>query len=287
MNAMYIILHNPLSKNKKSKRTTKKLVDDFKRRNIPFRLKSLLKIKDLIAYLEKAQDNVEIILLGGDGTINNFVNQTMNYPIKQQVYLKSNGSGNDFLRTLKLKNTPHQTIMQLIHDGKTQYFLNGAGIGIDGTIGLGVNQATNKSQLRYLMVTLKSLITYKPQTLELTLDGKTKRYEKAYLMTANNGCFIGGGMKITPHAQLDDAWLDVLVVHNVSRVVLVMVFLTIYMGLHLKFKKFIYNTKAKHVKASMFSKQVAQCDGECFENTETIEVFATDRKAHFKLFTGK
>ena len=32
----------------------------------------------------------KVILLGGDGTINHFVNNTFNYPIKQDIYLKRN-----------------------------------------------------------------------------------------------------------------------------------------------------------------------------------------------------
>ena len=84
---MFIILHNPLSRNKKSKRTTKKVVEHFKEKGVPFRLKSLLKIKDIEHYIKHAPEDIKILLLGGDGTINTFINKTYSLHITQDIYL--------------------------------------------------------------------------------------------------------------------------------------------------------------------------------------------------------
>ncbi|MFH5882534.1 diacylglycerol/lipid kinase family protein [Liberiplasma polymorphum] len=278
---MTIILHNPLSKNKKSKRVTKKLVDYYKKNNLPFRVKSLLKIKDLEAYLTGKPDDNNIIILGGDGTINTFINDTFNYNIKQPLYLKKSGSGNDFLRSLKKQKTNHQYILKLVHNGKTRYFINGAGMGIDGEIGYRVNQSKNKRKLNYLINTVKSLISFKPKFLEITIDGAPYTFKKAYLVNANNGKFIGGGMKLTPKAQIDEPNFDVLIVHRGNKFLLLLIFLSVYLGLHTYVKRYVFTTKAKHIKATMFSKQIAQCDGECFLDTQEIEVSVTDKKVYF------
>ena len=50
---MDLIIYNPLSKNAKSNVFTHKLVRQYKKSGIPFRLKSVLKIEDIRLYLEK------------------------------------------------------------------------------------------------------------------------------------------------------------------------------------------------------------------------------------------
>ena len=278
---MTILLHNPLSKNKKSKRITKKLVDYYKKNNIPFRVKSLLKIKDLKTYLTEKPDNYKIVILGGDGTINRFINDTYHFDIKQPIYLKRCGSGNDFLRSLKRQKPIEQTIMKLTHNNESHYFINGSGMGIDGEIGHRVNLSKNKRKINYFINTIKSLVTYKPKYLEVIIDGKKYGFKKGYLINANNGCYIGGGMKLTPKAKIDEPKLDVLIVHKGNKFLLLLIFLSVYLGLHTYVKRYVFYTKATHVKATMFSNQVSQCDGECFTNTQEIEVSVTNKKVSF------
>lgn len=279
---MFIILHNPLSKNRKSKRVTKKLVDLFKKENIPFRVKSLLKIKDLKDYLTKTHKKTTILLLGGDGTINAFINNTMNLAITQDIFLKRSGSGNDFLRSLKKQNPEIQYIMQLKHNEETTYFVNGAGMGIDGMISHFVNKSKHKNRFNYFINTFKAFFLYKPKYMEVTIDGTLYRFKKAWLININNGTYIGGGMKLTPKAKLDEKKLDVIVVHRVPRLILFFIFLSVYFGLHTYLKPFVFYKKAEKVHATMFSPQTAQCDGECFENTQEIHVEVTDHISRFK-----
>ncbi len=281
---MVIILHNPLSKNRKSKRVTKKLVDYFKKNDVLFRVKSLLKIKDLEHYLQQTHKKNTILLIGGDGTINTFINNSMNIDITQEIYIKSSGSGNDFLRSLKKQKSVVQHIMQLTHDNETRYFINGAGMGIDGMIGYFVNQSKHKNRINYFINTLKAFFIYKPRKLHAIIDGEDYHFKKAWLINMNNGMCIGGGMKLTPKARLDENLIDVIVVHRVPRVVLFFIFLSVYFGLHMYLKPFIFYKKARHVQATMFSPQTAQCDGECFENTEKITVSTTTKFTKFKVY---
>ena len=81
---MDLILYNPLSKNNKGNIQTHKLVRYYKKNNISFRLKSIVKIADMKEFLEKKQEFEKVILLGGDGTINRFVNNTIDYDTNAQ-----------------------------------------------------------------------------------------------------------------------------------------------------------------------------------------------------------
>lgn len=281
---MFIILHNPLSKNKKSKRTTKKVVEHFKEKGVPFRLKSLLKIKDIEHYIKQTPQDIKILLLGGDGTINTFINKTYSLHITQDIYLMGNGSGNDFLRSLRKQNPKHQKVNRLYLGSKNRFFMNGAGMGIDGLIAHKVNLAKNKRKLNYFWNALKAFKSYSPTYMEITVDGELHTFKKAYLVNVNSGEYIGGGMRLAPGALLNDKRFEVVVVHGLSKFLLFLVFISVYFGLHKRMTKYVFMKKASHVKASMFTPQIAQCDGETFPKTKTIEARATDKNASFKVF---
>ncbi len=281
---MTVLLYNPLSKSRKSRRVVKRLVDRFKKHNVPFRVKSLLKIADLETYLKEAPKGVRIILIGGDGTINTFINNTMNIPFKTPIYLHKSGSGNDFLRSLKAYDPPHQHIMRLLTDTTERHFINGAGIGMDGEVCDRVNRSKKKRQINYLVHTVKTFFSYKPKTVEATIDGETFTFKRTYVANINNGAYIGGGMKITPKARLDEAALDVIIVHNVSKPILMLVLLTVYLGIHTAFKSFVFTAKAKDVSIRFPDAQIAQCDGETLLDTKTLTVSVSDKIVRFKRF---
>ncbi len=281
---MFIILHNPLSRNKKSKRVTKKVVDMFQAKGVPFRLKSLLKIKDIEQYIKKTPKDIKILLLGGDGTINTFMNNTYNLAVKNEIYLKGNGSGNDFLRSLKKQTPETQKIMVMNYNDKKRYFMNGAGMGMDGYIAHLVNLSKRKNRFNYFLNTLKAFITFKPKYAEVTIDGTLHTFKKAYLIDVNSGEYIGGGIRLTPRASLEGEMLDVVVVHKIPKILLFVIFLSVYLGKHTWFKRYVFYKKGKHVKATMFSPQIAQCDGESFEKTYQLEIKPTQKRAKFKLF---
>jgi len=282
---MDLILYNPLSKNNKSNVQTHKLVRYYKKNNIPFRLKSVIKINDIKDYLEKKQQFDKVILLGGDGTINHFVNGVVDYDIKQDIYLKRSGSGNDFSRSLINNDTQKQYIMEAKFDKEIKtHFINGVGMGIDGYVGYLINQSKRKGKFRYFFNTLKALIKYIPEPLTVTIDGKKHHFKKAYLVTMNNGKYFGGGMRVAPNASINDEYLEVVVAHTISKLLLFPLFLTIYSGKHIKFKKYVFHAKGKHITAEFTTPQITQADGENFFDITTIEAKSTNKNIHLKYF---
>jgi len=78
-----------------------------------------------------------------------------------------------------------------------QLFMNGAGIGIDGLVLQYIDEAKSKGKFRYFVNTLKALKNYQPTDSIVWIDGEELTFHNTYLITANNGKYIGGGMKIT------------------------------------------------------------------------------------------
>jgi len=282
---MDLILYNPLSKNSKSNVQTHKLVRQYKTNKIPFRLKSILKIDDIKSYLDKKKEIDKVILLGGDGTVNRFVNDIVDYNLTQDIILKPNGSGNDYMRSLVDRDNKPQYIMESVYDtGFKTHFINGTGMGVDGYVGYLVDQNVKKGIFGYFKSTIKALLTYIPEPLTLTIDGEVHKFEKAYLVTMNNGRYFGGGMKVAPQGNINDEYLDVMVAHSANKLQLIYIFLNIYLGRHIKFKKYVFFKKGKHIKAEFTTPQITQADGENYYDITTIEVKSTGKQIHFKCF---
>ncbi len=285
---MDLLLYNPLSKNSKSNILTHKLVRYYKKNRIPFRLKSILKIQDIEKYLLDKDHIDNIILLGGDGTINRFINDTYHFDIKQDIYLKRNGSGNDFLRTLVHQDKNPQYIMEMITDtGINRKFMNGSGMGMDGYVGYLIEKSEKKGKLSYFLNTLRALLRYIPEPLDVDIDGETFHFEKAYIITINNGQYFGGGMHISPTATIDNEELDVVIAHSISKLFLIPLFLTIYSGKHIWFKRWVFNRKGKVIKATFKTPQITQADGENDYDITSITVKSTGKQVHLKAFDNK
>ena len=76
-----------------------------------------------------------IILVGGDGTLNTFVNLYKDYATNNKCYLFKGGNGNDFLRDidaneqLSLLNPYLENLPYVVVNGMKKYFINNVGFG--------------------------------------------------------------------------------------------------------------------------------------------------------------
>lgn len=282
---MDLILYNPLSKNSRGNVQTHRLIKQYKQEKKPFRLKSILKINDVATYLDDRKHYDKIILLGGDGTINQLVNDLADYTMTQVIHLKKNGSGNDFLRSLYNHDKRPQVIMEnTLDEANTHYFINGTGIGLDGLVIDYVDNAKRKGKLAYFISSFKAMMNFVPEPLDIEIDGEHLHFDKAYSLIINNGRFVGGGMEMTKHADIADDTLDVLVIHSIHKAFLLLIFSTVYVGLHTKFKKYVYYTKCKHVKGSFTTPQISQSDGEKHMDVTSVDVKASGKTIHFKAY---
>ena len=82
----------------------------------------------------------KLVLCGGDGTLNRFINEAGALAVSRELYFYSAGTGNDFARDIgwDAKDGPVE-ISKYLADlptvtvgGKTSKFINGVGFGIDG-----------------------------------------------------------------------------------------------------------------------------------------------------------
>ncbi|NLI93944.1 MAG: diacylglycerol kinase family lipid kinase [Peptococcaceae bacterium] len=197
-----------------------------------------------------------IIAVGGDGTVNEVVNGLIfdDKPLFPDIHLAvfEHGTGSDFIRTLNphadLKSfidSLHAGHHRLIDIGKvvflnsqkmqeTRYFLNASNLGIGAEVVQRVNQGGKKwgSKLAYLAETLLTILHFQNIAVSMQLDQTQRKGVFCGLMVCN-GQFIGGGMQIAPHALLEDGFLDVIAIKDITKLKLFTSFPLIYKGKHI------------------------------------------------------
>jgi diacylglycerol kinase (ATP) len=194
-----------------------------------------------------------LIVVGGDGMVHLGVNLVAN--TKVPLGIVPSGTGNDMARALGIPfdNTeaaiealvsalekPARVIdagvIRHIDDetglDKKTWFACSLSAGFDAIVNARANTMTYpKGPSRYIIALLVELARLKPIEYTLTLDG-VATVTKAALVAIGNGVSLGGGMKITPDAKLDDGLLDVLVVQPLGRAAFLRIFPRVFKGEH-------------------------------------------------------
>jgi diacylglycerol kinase (ATP) len=114
-------------------------------------------------------------------------------------------------------------------------YLNVAGAGFDSEVNRVANQRLGwaGNRPRYVGAVLAELVMGRVATFELALDGQPTRL-RGWLVAVANGPSYGGGMKVAPHASLDDGLLDVVVIHEIGKLEFLRTFPKVFSGRHLE-----------------------------------------------------
>lgn len=272
---MYLILYNPISRNGQK---INKLIKKLNKTKEEVIAKNLLEIENVSEFTKNVRPQTKVVIVGGDGTLNRIANCI--YGRKDiDIYLYKGGTGNDFRRSIKSRkklvkiNEYIKKLPKITANQKTMYFLNGAGIGIDGLISEKVNLSRdNKSKSNFFKATMQAFKEYKPIDLNLEVDDKKYSFKNCYLATVLNGVYLGGGMKFSPKSNRLDDKLEVLVLNNISKHKLIFLFPTIYFGQHIKIKKYVTYLSGRNIKASFEKPSIMQVDGDHFYDILNIQV---------------
>ena len=230
-------------------------------------------------------DADKVILCGGDGTLNHFINDVDGNSVQRDVYFFGTGTGNDFLNDIGKKGQGPILLNPYIKDlptvkvnGMTKKFINGIGYGIDGYCceeGDRIRAVSDKP-VNYTSIAIKGLLfKYKPTNAVVTIDGVRNEYKGVWLSPAMNGRCYGGGMFPTPDQQRlsDDKKLSNMVFFGAGKIKTLIMFPKIFTGEHVKFKKYIRITTGKHIKVEFDRPVALQIDGETVLNVKEYEAF--------------
>lgn len=212
----------------------------------------------------------EAWIVGGDGTMNFFINQ---YPdFKLPLALFAGGSGND-LHWMLYGQTSVAAQIEIILKAHAQvidaglcngnYFINGVGIGFDGEVVKDLQgKAKRAGKASYLFSILKHIIMYKEKNCIIYCNGATATQD-CFMISIANGKRYGGGFQVAPNASVTDTLLDVMIVGKIAAAKRLRYLPVIERGEHLglPFVKYA-QTKAVVIKSNVAL--AAHMDGEYF-----------------------
>ncbi|MCR5079447.1 MAG: diacylglycerol kinase family protein [Bacilli bacterium] len=228
----------------------------------------------------------EVAILGGDGTLNYFINHVTNFP-NNKIYLYPSGTGNDFLNDIKAYEKPvagglyelNKFLLNLPKidvKGKTYRFINGIGFGIDGEccVEADKKKAAGETEIDYSKITIGLLLgPFKPRTATLRIDGgEPIVIKKAYLCSAMHGRMYGGGMDIAPDQRRNCGHLTAAVIHGKSKLGILMNFPGLFKGKH-KGKKWALLKSGRTIEVSFDVPCGLQIDGEVVEDVTSYKAY--------------
>lgn len=264
------VIYNTKAGSTESFKRVEKL--EGQRRN-PIKFIDICNISDYKVFLTGLEKDDYIIVAGGDGTLNRFINDTEGIEFENKVMYLPTGTGNDFATdvgndgengpfeiTMYLKNLPCVTVK-----GKKYRFLNGVGYGIDGyccEVGDELKKIPGK-KVNYTAIAIKGLLFhYKPTKATVTVDGKTHTYEKVWIAPTMNGRFYGGGMMPTPEQKRNSDKLSVMVFHGSGKLRTLTIFPSLFKGEHVKHTKNVEILTGREISVEFDRPVSLQIDGE-------------------------
>ena len=271
--AKYNVLYNPLAGNGKGENAAKKLKELLNGDELTFT--DMTKVSDYRALFASMPEDERVIVSGGDGTLNRFINDTEEVAFANPVYYYATCSGNDFLKDIGgnvgdnpvcidkyLKALPTVDVK-----GKSYRFINGIGYGIDGyccEVGDKLRETSDKP-INYAGIAIKGLLFhYHPTSATVIVDGVEHKYKKVWLAPTMNGRYYGGGMIPTPKQDRlnKEHTVSVMVYYGSGKVKSLAVFPSIFKGEHVNHKEMVEVLSGKEITVRFDSPAALQVDGE-------------------------
>lgn len=227
---------------------------------------------DSRAYITSLPEGDEVVLCGGDGTLNWLATDLYGADWKAKLYLWKSGTGNDFLRDVAPDATGKfpideylKSVPQVEVNGEKSRFVNGCGFGIDGMVCEVADDmiAKGKTDLNYAGIAIRLVLTkFRCPSAKVTVDGVTKTYKKVWLASAMNGRYYGGGMMLAPKQDRKSGKLSCVVWHDVGRLKALMRFSGIFKGEHVKYTEMIDVVEGDVIEVEFSIPTALQIDGE-------------------------
>ncbi|UXP33711.1 diacylglycerol kinase family lipid kinase [Reichenbachiella agarivorans] len=273
MNRKFFIVANPYSGKGKAQAALSMLKKRLDKENFYYAIFITPKSEILDEFIEENlfTDTTDVVVIGGDGTIN----ATLNALRGKDMVLSfiPVGTGNDFIKTIQIGNDLSEQIHTIIHGGErtidigicnNRKFINGVGVGFDGQIVH--DDLRSKSifsgHLKYLLLVLKILGSYRSRKFVYYMDGQRLEMN-LILMAVHNGTTFGGGFKLNPDSKIDDGLLNICTVGRIS-----------YFRRFFNVGKFSFGThgrlpevnfyQVKHIRIETNDALMAHIDGEFF-----------------------
>lgn len=258
-----LVIVNPKSAAGSTREKWSELVSDLRAHFGPFSVKFTRRQGHGIELAEEAAKAGRkfIIACGGDGTINEVANGILLSGKDVELGVLPSGTGGDFRRTLGMPLEPREAARALregetrrIDAGKislqsasgeniTRYFLNVSSVGLAPLINTRVKRSKVLDWLpfrgvsgtaKFAISAFQEVLDLEPVLLRVRVDDGEERGLQTIAFCIANSRYFGGGMMIAPEAKINDGYLDVVNIGDLSTAKILVNALSLYRGTHNK-----------------------------------------------------
>lgn len=169
---------------------------------------------------EAARHGQIVVAVGGDGLVRDAAEGVCRAGGGVLAVVPA-GRGNDLARGLGIPHGRHELAQLLLHaPAKPLDVIDMDGTIVPGNVYCGIDSVANRllntnrwmpGALLYRVAPVQAVMTWRPVTFTLTLDGE-QRTVRAHSVVVGNTGWYGRGLHIVPSADPSDGRLDVLIV---------------------------------------------------------------------------
>ncbi len=241
--------------------------------------------KMFVAEYCKNNGPARFIACGGDGTFSEVLNGALEFE-NAEIGIVPIGTGNDFCRNFSsdvrffdlkkqisgkcVKCDAIRYTTNINNQLKSGYCANMFNIGFDCDVADITNSIKEQTAFwgpfAYLVSIFVNLFNKKPANLEIEIDGAVVHKGELLLTSIANGSYCGGGLKTNPIAQVNDGFININMVKNISLPRLLKLLPRYINGSYLKIKnigEIVSSQKCKRVKITSSEKTMRfSIDGE-------------------------
>jgi diacylglycerol kinase (ATP) len=197
-----------------------------------------------------AQDSL-LVVIGGDGTVNEVVNGVDG--TNAEIAVLPCGTGQDFGRThgipsrfddaVRVVLGGHARTIDLgrvqLEDGTSRLFANVGSAGMSGAVALRANSMSKAlgGRVTFYYALTREFLGWRNTDVVVELTDGVRREGRLHDVIVANGNWHGGGMQLAPEASQDDGLFDVVLIGDITKLDFVTTSPKLYNGAYLSHPK--------------------------------------------------
>ena len=215
----------------------------------------------LVQHAIEVEGFKSILVIGGDGTLNEAVNGIMRqkrfHSDEIKIGMITVGTGNDwgrmyeipasYKKQVKILQKGHTFLQDVgmvkyryASDEEKRYFVNIAGMGYDALVAKKTNilkQRGRGGAIMYLVSLVSGLFQYENTELKIETDGQKVFSGKVFTLSIGICKYNGGGMMQLPNAIPDDGLFDVTLIEKTTKMRVIRNIKNLYDGSFISMKE--------------------------------------------------
>ena len=225
MTRKIIYLINPISGTAKKDGIKKLIEEETTAKGIPYEIYPTNATGDYDLLKDKilAEGFTDVVMIGGDGTVNQVTGALYDLPVRFGIIPFGSGNGLALAANIPVKPEQALDIVFAGHAKKIDAFLVNdhyscmlSGIGFDAQVAHDFAATGNRGLMVYTQQSILNYFKAHPYQFEIIIDNFSFFSDAFFISIANSNQF-GNNVTIAPQASLSDGLLDIVVVQKMNK----------------------------------------------------------------------